>query len=41
MKNPKKIGPFLVAVRAFNNLIYAVNLDGDILIYGNPFENNN
>jgi hypothetical protein len=37
MKNPKKLGLFLVAVRAFNNLIYSANLEGDILIYKNPF----
>jgi hypothetical protein len=26
-----------VAVRLFNNLIYAANLEGDILVYQNPF----
>lgn len=39
MKNPKKFGLFLVAVRALNDKIYAVTLDGDILVYNNPLLN--
>lgn len=36
MKNPKKIGLFLVAVRIYKNLIHVANLDGDIMTYKNP-----
>jgi hypothetical protein len=36
MKNPKKIELFLVAVRVFKDSIYAINLEGNILVYKNP-----
>ena len=41
MKNPKKVELFLVAVRAYKDLIYAINLEGDILVYKNPLNTHN
>jgi len=36
MKNPKKIGDFLVGVKSFKDKLYVLNLEGDILVYKNP-----
>ena len=40
MKNMKKFGLFLVAVKAFNNQIFVGNINGDILVYNNPLSTN-
>lgn len=36
LSNPKKIQYFLVGIKVYKDLIYAINLEGDILIYKNP-----
>lgn len=41
MKDPKKISLFLVAVRVFKDLIYAVTLEGNIVVYKNPLSTHN
>lgn len=41
MKNPKKVELFLVAVRVYKDLIYAINLEGNILVYKNPLNTKN
>ena len=40
MKDIKRIGLFLVAVKAVKGNIYAATLDGDILVYSNPLTTN-
>lgn len=40
MKNPKKVELFLVAVRVYKDMIYAINLEGNILVYKNPLNTN-
>lgn len=41
IKNPKKVELFLVAVRVYKDMIYAINLEGNILVYKNPLNTNN
>ena len=40
IKNPKKIELFLLGIRAYKDLIYAINLEGNILVYKNPLLSN-
>jgi WD40 repeat protein len=36
LKDMKKYGLFLVAVKVYKDTIYVANIDGDILVYSNP-----
>lgn len=41
LTNPKKIQYFLVGIKVYKDLIYAINLEGDILVYKNPITTQN